>query len=186
MTYKFTSDLSVNGINKIIRQLDEYQNVILPRKIEELVNRLAEIGISVAQSVIQTDEKVRPLIVFSKTFNRTEDGYEGLLLATETGQITSTWETKEGIKSADVSPLLMAEYGAGKFADGFILRFPDGTEVGRGTFPGQTHAKDPNGWWYLENGEWKHSYGWKPSRPLYSAWAEMEKDILTIAYEVFG
>ena len=42
--------------------------------------------------------------------------------------------------------------------------------VGTGTFPGQTHASDPNGWWYMDlEGNWNHSYGITPQMPMYKA-----------------
>ena len=81
---------------------------------------------------------------------------------------------------------LAIEFGAG-------IRYnptanPKASEFGMGvgTFPGQTHAENPEGWYYLDsNGEWKHSYGVQASMPMYKAMVEIRRNLDTVIREVF-
>lgn len=149
-------------------------------KCELLIRRLAEKGIQTAQK--QAGEYGK-YISFTMQTDQNRDGCSGVMLATNTGIVKSEWQTKEGIKSADISPLLMVEFGSGLRAEN-PMNVPG---VGTGTFPGQTHAKDPQGWWYLDlNGEWHHSYGIFPRAPMYKAAMEMQDIVVQTAKEVFG
>ena len=59
--------------------------------------------------------------------------------------------------------------------------------MGTGTFPGQTHAEDPEGWWYQTlDGVWHHSKGIAPTMPMAKAQAEIYDQIASVAREVFG
>ena len=176
---KFSSDLSVDGIEKLKKQLMDYKQG-LNNKCKSFIQRLADEGIVVAKQNVGNFGKY---ITFSTTITSENNGYHGIMLATNTGIITSQWLTKEGEKSADVSPLLMIEFGSGLRAQN-PKNIPG---VGTGTFPGQTHASDPNGWWYMDlEGNWNHSYGITPQMPMYKASIEMHKKITSIAIEVFG
>lgn len=59
-------------------------------------------------------------------------------------------------------------------------------DYGVGTYPGQTHAFDPNGWWYTENGESIHSYGTPAAAPLGHADEAICVNALRTAISVFG
>ena len=61
-------------------------------------------------------------------------------------------------------------------------------KMGLGTYPGQTHAYQEEGWWYTdpETNESKHSRGNAPYMPMYKADVEILRNINTIAKEVFG
>lgn len=175
----FTSDLSTDGIEKLKKQLLDYKQG-LNEKCIAFVKRLADEGIIVAQQNVGGFGKY---ITFNTTVVPENGGYHGIMLATNTGIITSQWKTKEGEKSADVSPLLMVEFGSGLRAQN-PKNIPG---VGTGTFPGQTHAGDANGWWYMDlDGVWHHSYGVTPKMPMYKASLEMHSKITSIAREVFG
>lgn len=170
--------LSRSSIEKLKRELTDYQDD-LPKKCELLIRRLAESGVSVAKQDLGGFGKY---ITFSIQTEPAKCGCKGILLATNTGIIRSEWRTKDGIKSADVSPLLMAEFGSGMRAEN-PLNVPG---VGQGTFPGQTHAFDKDGWWYMDlDGEWHHSYGITPKMPMYNAAMEMYRRVEEIAKEVF-
>lgn len=176
---RFSSDLSVDGIEKLKKQLLGYKDS-LDDKCKLFIQRLSEEGITVAQQNVGGFGKY---ITFSTVITQENGGYHGLMLATNTGIITSQWLTKEGEKSANVSPLLMVEFGSGLRAEN-PKNIPG---VGTGTFPGQTHASDPNGWWYKDlDGVWHHSYGVAPKMPMYKASIDMHKKIRVVAREVFG
>lgn len=175
----FKSDLSVKGINNLIKQLEDYQQSLI-QKCETFVKRLAEEGITVAQ---ENTGNFGKYIAFSVETEPDVYGCTAILLATDTGTIRSEWQTKDGIKTADVSPLLMAEFGSGLKAQNPF----DVSGVGTGTFPGGSHGSDPNGWWYMDlDGVWHHSYGMSPKQPMYKATMAMQEKIIEIAMEVFG
>lgn len=176
--YKFSSDLSVKGIENLKKQLLDYKDN-LRIKCEEYVRRLAEVGISVAQ---QNTGNYGKYITFTVQTNPEIDGCKAVMLATNTGIIRSEWQTKDGVKTADVSPLLMVEFGSGLKAEN-PKNIPG---VGTGTFPGGTHGNEP-GWWYMDlDGVWHYATGVSPKQPMYKASLMMAQEAVRIAREVFG
>ena len=109
-------------------------------------------------------------------------GCRAVLYMEDTSKIVSEWQTLEGVKRATVSPMLMLEFGSGLKAEN-PANIPG---VGTGTFPGQTHAENPGGWWYMDlDGVWHHSNGVSARMPMYFAGKEMRAKIVSIAREVF-
>ena len=178
MPKTITMTLSQSSIQNAIKELRQYQND-LNRKCEEFCLRLAELGIQTAK---ENTGNFGKYISFTYEVKDRTKGCKAVMVATNTGIIHSEWQTKEGVKSADVSPILMCEFGSGLKAEN-----PKGIPgVGTGTFPGQTHAEDPNGWYWMDlDGEWHHSYGVTPKMPMYHASIEMILNIQKIAREVF-
>ena len=175
---------SFTDARKIVRA---YQKS-LKRKCETFVSELADKGIAVAQQNVGGYGKY---IIFSKEFQPSrQTGATCILTATQTGLIRSQWRTTNnagGIATADVSPLLMVEFGAGINAKHKNPKARD-MGMGVGTFPGQTHAFDPDGWWYMDmDWEWHHvKEGVDPGMPMYNAAQEMEREIFATAKGVFG
>ena len=167
-------DLSEEGIQSIIDQLNAYK-VDLNSKCELFTKTLADRGIATAIIRSQVNEFGKYIQFTQQTVPLMGYGIKTLLIATQTGVIHREWLTLEGIKEVDVSPLLMAEFGSGVFAD----------SKHRGTFPGQTHAFDDQWCWQDTNHEWHYSMGQVPSTPLYYAWIEMFQSINDVAREVF-
>ena len=178
MPKTITMTLSQSSIQNAIKELRQYQND-LNRKCEIFCQRLAELGIQTAK---ENTGNFGKYISFTYEVKDRTKGCKTVMVATNTGIIHSEWQTKEGVKSADVSPILMCEFGSGLKAEN-----PKGIPgVGTGTFPGQTHAEDPNGWYWMDlDGEWHHSYGVTPKMPMYHASIEMILNIQKIAREVF-
>lgn len=175
----FKADLSVKGIENLKKQLIDYKSN-LNKKCETFVRKLAEAGIEVAK---HNTGSFGTYITFSVKTEQNKNGCKAILIATNTGIIKSEWKTQDGVKSADISPLLMCEFGSGLKAEN-PMNVPG---VGTGTFPGQTHATDPQGWWYMDlNGEWHHSYGISPKAPMYHATMEIQQKVTQVAKEVFG
>ena len=109
-------------------------------------------------------------------------GCRAVLYMEDVSKIVSEWQTLEGVKKATVSPMLMLEFGSGLQAEN-PANIPG---VGTGTFPGQTHAENPGGWWYMDlDGVWHHSKGVSAKMPMYFAGKEMREKIVSIAREVF-
>lgn len=174
----FQSDLSVQGINNLINQLEDYQNE-LQKKCEEYVRMLADSGIDVAQ---QNTGNYGKYITFTVQTNPEKDGCKAVMLATNTGIIKSEWQTKDGVKTADVSPLLVIEFGSGLKAEN-PKNIPG---VGTGTFPGGTHGNEP-GWWYMDlDGVWHYATGVSPKQPMYKASLIIREKAISKAREVFG
>lgn len=109
-------------------------------------------------------------------------GCQAVLYMEDTSKIVSEWKTLGGVKKATVSPMLMLEFGSGLQAEN-PANIPG---VGTGTFPGQTHAENPGGWWYMDlDGVWHHSRGVSAKMPMYFAGKEVRAKIVSIAREVF-
>ena len=99
------------------------------------------------------------------------------------------------VLTATSGAILFMEFGAGaRYGSGHPWAGQFG--MGPGTYPGQTHAFNPRGWWFEtsdpnlivfigENGKtYGHSYGNAPHMPFYQASARMRDRILDIAREV--
>lgn len=154
-------------------------------KVHQVLQRLAEKGIRAAE---QSVDWYGNYITFSK--QTSGDGVT--VVAAEVGTIISEWLKYGEPVYAEVSPLLMAEFGAGSHAviwegltsDTNVL--PDGRKIGRGTFPEQTHAFESY-WHYMDlSGNWQTVSGLKPTRPLHNAVLEIIAQIESTAREVFG
>ena len=174
-------NLSVASVRKTQKELLKYRND-LQAKCEKLVQALANKGILVAEQNVGEYGKY---ILFEVQTEPEKLGAKALLIASNTGLIRSEWRTQDGVREADVSPLLMAEFGSGLRANN--SEAADRLGMGTGTFPEQTHAEDPSGWWYMDlSGEWHHSYGIRPSMPMTMALSEIIDQISDTAREVFG
>lgn len=170
--------LSVKSIKEAIKEIRNYK-ANMHRKIEIFVSKLADAGIEVAQNNVGGFGKY---IVLSKEVEPTESGCSVIVRAVETGKIISKWMTRDGVKSAEVSPLLMAEFGSGFGAEN-PKNIPG---VGQGTFPDQEHAWDEEGWYWKDlNGVLHHSRGIEAKMPMYKASMEMIEQCEKVAREVF-
>jgi hypothetical protein len=175
---KLVLKLDTKSINETINELNKYRSS-LRSKSEQLVNRLLDEGIKVAYQHVG---KYTGYVEFTKDV---QGGTEvvGILTGKDTQPFISTWKVKGGEKTAEVSGILMSEFGSGWLAN--VIWNVSG--VGQGTFPGQTHATDPNGWFWEDlNGHKHHSIGETPQYPMYSADMTMLSQIDTIAREVFN
>lgn len=174
----FKTDLSQKGIEKLIKDLKNYRDVILPNKCKELVTRLAQIGIETAkvrigQSPLGHYVTVRTNIEPSKM------GCKAIILA--------TGETKTSDEYNDFNTLLAIEFGAGIHHNRDANPKADELGFGVGTFPGQIHAFE-EGWFYWDEGaqSWKYTHGVKATMPMYNASVEIIKNIQKVAKEVFS
>lgn len=181
----YVSLTTKDSISKAIKALEDYRSEII-NKTELLVSRLMDVGI---ESGIANSGAYKGMIVFQKEIRDAEDGVEGVLVATDGQKIIREWKYKGGIKQAEVSPLLMASFGSGWLAHVMSTGDYRSNEmgVGQGTFPGQTHAFDKDGWWWeTPDGEKHHSIGEAPTYPVHSALFTMMFEVDRIAKEVFS
>lgn len=175
------------SIEQAIKELEAYKRQ-LKQKTEIFVDRLMDIGIQTAK---ENSGQYAGMIVFTKKLNQTLDGCDGVLIATDGQKIIKEWYAskksgleQKNVRSYEISPLLMAEFGSGWLAN--VLDNVPG--VGQGTMPdSQQHAFDPDGWyWYDDKGVKHHSMGEAPTYPMHSASLAILFEINKIAREVFG
>lgn len=179
MAKKISFGLSVNEIQSAIKEVKAYQSD-LNRKCEELCRRLTAEGITIAQAHIGSGGFGKYIHLGSEITPQ-QAGGKAVFYMEDSSKIVSRWQTLEGVKSAEVSPSLMLEFGSGLKAEN-PAAVPG---VGTGTFPGGTHGNEP-GWWYMDlNGEWHYSSGVSPKMPMYFAGKELRDKVVTIAKEVF-
>ena len=175
----FKTKLSISGIEQLKKDLLDYKNNTLPNLLKQYITALAHEGISVGEQNVGGFSKY---ITFSIQTEVSKDGCKALMLASETGKIISTWKSYGEIKSAEVSPLLMAEFGSGWGAEN-PMKVPG---VGQGTFPGQTHAFDKEGWYWLdENDNLNYSRGITAKMPMYKASIRIQEIAKKKAKEIF-
>lgn len=158
----------------------EYQKT-LNDKCLQLCKELCAAGVTVARAQIGGSSFGR-YIRLSSEITPQQAGCKAVMYMEDTGKIRSEWRTLDGVRSAEISPSLMIEFGSGLKAEN-----PAGIAgVGTGTFPGQTHAENPSGWWYMDlNNIWHHSTGVSPKMPMYFAGRELREKVVAIAKEVF-
>ena len=170
-------NFSINNIDGMIDCLNDYKAYI-NNKANEFVRELADVGIKVAQGHLG---EWNNYIFFERL-----DEENGTIIVASDINVLKVWYTDKKLtnkREYEVSPLLLAEFGSGWLSDNKW----DINGVGQGTMPSQTHALNPNGWyWYDESGVKHHSIGELPSYPLYTATVGMLTEIQTVARKVFG
>ena len=175
----FKSNLSVNGIEALKSQLLQYKDE-LPTKCEKLVSRLLQSGVDVSQSKI-SESPLGKYVTVTTNISSDKMGCKGILLA--------KGAVKEQEGYAPFSILLSIEFGAGVHYNPtpnplISSEFPYGV----GTYPGQVHAFQSEGWMYWDEKvqEWRHTYGVKATMPVYNADMEIIQNVVKIAKEVFS
>lgn len=174
----FKSDLSVSGLNDLKRQLLQYK-YDLPTKCEKLVSRILQSGVAVSQAKI-SESPLGKYVTVTTNISADKMGCKGVLLA--------KGAVKEQEGYAPFSILLAIEFGAGARFNPHPNPLSAEMGYGVGTYPGQIHAFDPNGWyfWSEEKQQWIHSYGVKATMPIYSADMEIIQNVVKFAKEVFA
>lgn len=189
MSQKIVCNLSPQSIKDAQKELNRYKRRLI-KKCETFVRKMALLGVHTAYQHMPGTEGQgwRKYVFFDYNLETDKYGAKSVMYGTQTGLIRSEWRTlnnASGIEVADVSPLLMIEFGAGVKHDNNSRAHEFG--MGAGTFPGQTHAFDEDGWWYMDlNYEWHHVDGIEPTMPMYYASLEMFTLLFRTAREVFG
>ena len=175
------------SLERAIKELEAYKKS-LNQKSQTFVERLIEVGIQAAKA---HSGKYADMIVFTKELEQSVNGCKGVLIATDGQKVISEWyaskkdaEKHENVRSYEISPLLISEFGSGWLAN--VLGNVSG--VGQGTMPNAMgHATDPDGWyWYDDNAVKHHSIGEAPTYPMHNASMAILSEIDHIAREVFN
>ena len=147
------------SIQAAIREIEAYKKWVL-QKTQQLAQRLAEMG-----AVLASIEYSRVPYTGAKDVSV---------------DVVDMGENKFAIVAGGATVLIL-EFGAGiKYGKGHPLESEMG--MGAGTYPGQTHALDPNGW-YSPGGE--HTYGNPPAMAMYLTGKELHDRVFEVAKEVF-
>lgn len=180
MAKKISFGLSVSEVQNAIKEIKAYQND-LNRKCEELCFRLCAEGMPIARAYIEESGFGR-YIRLSSEITPEQMGCKAAIYMEDKAKIKSEWQTKDGVRSAELSPTLCIEFGTGQKAQN-----PANIEgVGTGTFPGGKHGNEP-GWYYMDlEGNWHYSTGISPKMPMYYAGKELREKVLEIARQVFS
>lgn len=176
--YTFKSDLSVKGIENLQKELLNYKNNILQRKVDLLVKELAKLGAKVAKAKIE-ESPLGKYVTLTVDVSPEEAGCKAILLA--------VGEVKQSDEYSDFNTLLAIEFGAGIYYNPEENPNSDKLGFGVGTFPGQLHAFE-SGWWYWddESVEWRYTHGVKATMPMYNAHMEMTNEYVKLAKKIFG
>lgn len=167
---KLTSNLSVEGIQKLQQELQNYKNE-LNRKNVVFVRRLAELGIPIIDSKI------------AQAQGDSDKSHNTYIKLTSGTTYTRAVLTVEG------QDILFIEFGAGVHYNGAVGQSPNPKGAERGyTIGSYGQGKgSQDSWTYTaDTGEWVRSYGTEATMPVYSASIEIMRSIKRIAREVFG
>ena len=160
-TRKVVVELSPQSVKDAVKILETYKKWV-DKKMDELMVRLAAVGLSTARVYFQQG-------------------------AAEGNVAPETWvePIENGFKIiANGKDVFFIEFGAGNAAG----NHPDAAKAPVDTSPGSYSAK--NTMEYMKYGSWHHD-GKKytelqPQMPMYHAMREIERNVTKIAKEVFG
>lgn len=169
--------LSVSSIRQLQKELEAYRDS-LTDKCKELVQRLAEQGITVANAKIG-ESPLGKYVTIKTDITEEKAGCKAILIA--------TGEVKESEGYAPFNTLLAIEFGAGIHYNPTPNPNADKFGMGVGTFPGQIHAFE-DGWYYWdeEAQEWRYTHGVRATMPMYNASMEIIQSVVKTAKEVFS
>lgn len=174
MKRTFKADLSRSGIDNLIKQLKDYKDNILPNKIRQISERLANEGVLVAKIQVQK---------YNAVF---------------TSELINSITSKPGVQTktrsvfyvvADSEHAVFVEFGSGQMGAEapYPYPMPPGFDweynVGQTIFevsPGQY------GWFYQRDGQTYFTQG-MPARPfMYETAMELYTKVVTIVKDVFS
>lgn len=161
MKHEYTVDLSTSGINKLIGVLGGYK-IWLNKKADELAKRLAEMG------------AVGASLRFARAIYTGDNDTE--ITVERTGKASYTVK-------ASGEAVLFIEFGSG-FTYGY--GHPDPQEFGPGTYPGEGHWDDPNGWYLPKEKGGEHTFGNPPAAAMYNTVKDLEQELSRVVQEVFS
>lgn len=176
MPKKINAQLSVSSINQAIQEVKQYKTE-LNRKVTFLCRRLSDLG-QITAVKYAGQSPLGNTVRITTNISPTAAGCKAVVVA--------VGQTKTSPGYEPVNTLLLIEFGAG-------IRYnpvpnPRAGEYGMGvgTYPGQMHAFQADGWFYFgEDCKWHHSYGIEATMPMYHASKSMKEEIVRLAIESF-
>lgn len=173
MSKQITLELTDKGISEAIRELDNY--------IKEVETNTRRLRIEVAKKLKERIERIVSTSMVDELVNGGYDTPNVTVQTKDEGREVTIVYTKG-------SDIVWIEFGAGvHFNAGGANRSPYASRVdgivGIGEY-GQGHGKQDK-WVFSEGGEKYWTYGTKATAPMYNAMKAIEKEITSIAKEVF-
>ncbi len=169
--YTFESDLSVKRIENLQKELLNYKNNILQRKLQMLVDTLAEKGVEIAKAKIKSYNAVFTSELINSIHSEnggTQDGTAIFFIV------------------ADSKHAMFVEYGTGQM--GQEMPYPGNLPSGWNYNEGETIfevSPGQYGWIYYRDGKFYFTQG-MPSRPfMYETSLELYRIVEKTAKEVF-
>lgn len=178
MKKKYRASISDSGsIDRLIKELETYKQSLNDRT-RLLIEALAAEGIKILNAELSG---------ISPYYREGKDGD----IETNTGELVESdgkWSCRIHMSGGQA---LFVEFGAGAILNTSVggSLHPKGAELGMtiGSYPDQTHADDPEGWWYTDRwGESQHTYGTPTFAPLYNTSEELIASIYEVAKRVYG
>ncbi len=164
MSKTITLGFDSASIANALRELQAYQ-LWLREKAEKLAVELTLRGFDVAAISFQQAQYDGPRNDIVYDVEDRGDGVYAIVVSGETAVII--------------------EFGAG-VTHGYGHPQAEEFGVGPGTYPWQTHAMDPKGWYLPKSAGGGHTYGNPPSRSMYDTAKYLHEELASIAREVFG
>lgn len=164
---KYTTGLSASGFRTLAKEIRKYRNG-LQEKCEEFAKRLCEEGMECTKIILSQHKDSRQTLesLHLEDYSLGNKAYMCIVVESEA--------------------ILFLEFGAGiKYSH---TQNPKASELGygAGTYPGKGHWDDPDGWYYIKDGKWHHTFGTEASMPMYNTSVEMRDKVQRIANEVFS
>lgn len=179
MARKFKVDiLSQSSIKNLQKELTKYRGSLQDKSVE-LAKRLSDIGLRVTDLKIN-ESPLGKYVSVQSSISEEEAGCRAVIMTT--GKIFQS----PGFPPFNV--MLAIEFGAGIHYNDKENPYSKKMGFGVGSFPGQMHAFDKEGWFYWDDTAqgWRHSYGVKATMPLFYAYNEIFEKAKAAAKEVFG
>lgn len=179
--YKFTTELSADGIKDLRKWLNDYRNNELPNKLQKFVKKLAEIGIPVIEK--QIDEASYS---YDKKWVRSGSDTEHQTYI----EITSLRESALATLVLQGKEILFIEFGAGISLNPSPgvggSPHPMGSQYGFliGTY-GHGYGSRKVWGYYSETGELILTKGTEATMPMHMADLEIIDNVKRVAKEVF-
>lgn len=170
----YSSDLSVDGVQSLIKEVEKYRDSILPNLLKTFVERLSTKGVDVAKANIVK-------------YNAIMDG--NLINSINIRQGVSDKTTVAFYVVANSEEAAFVEFGTGQMGKlmPYPYPLPPNTSWEYNVGP-QIHEFAPGqwGWVYYKNGQYWFTQG-MPSRPfMYETSVELMMEVVKIAKEVFA
>lgn len=164
---KISMNLSSKSVRNAINDLKQYQESLLSKN-DLFVMRLAQLGADIAEQQIGMADgdsnKYHDLQIIPRSFGT----------------------YSQATIKLDGEDILFIEFGSGIHYNPSDPQHAEKFGYGVGTYPGQTHAFDPDGWWYRDSaGDTHHSYGTRATSPMLKASMMIIHEIRRIAREVY-
>lgn len=182
-------EINFDNLDTVVRQIRQYR-IDVGKKTKAFVEALSEVGIKVARDkTAEGSHQMPKYIRFEKEIVSDRKGYVIGVITGIGDTFPSDWVDVDGIEHIDdVFPLSMLEFGSAAFAlpeqDAF------GGHGGQGTF--SVSGNENKAVWYVnkiyEDKTRKRikATAIAPTRPMYNAMIEMQKEIESCAKKAFG